>query len=125
MLTLYPGLMANMEDAHLIRSLECEPSIMRTPVELELMARCERLADELADLPTVDTIEARVSEAVAQFPEEDFLEKLADRVFELGDNKAEAHAIAKELTELGQQVANAAAYGREELDQILNPKKEI
>lgn len=129
MLTLYPGLMANMEDAHLIRSLECEPSIMRTPVEFELMARCERLADELADLPTVDTIEARVSEAVAQYPEEDFLEKLADRVFELGellkgDNKAEAHAIAKELTELGQQVANAAAYGREELDQILNPKKE-
>ena len=54
---------------------------------------------------------------------------LADRVFELGellkgDNKAEAHAIAKELTELGQQVANAAAYVREELDQILNPKKE-
>jgi hypothetical protein len=102
---------------------------MRTPVELELMARCERLADELADLPTVDTIEARVSEAVAQYPEEDFLEKLADRVFELGkllkgDNKAEAHAIAKELTELGQQVANDAAYGREELDQILNPKKE-
>lgn len=129
MLTLYPGLMANMDDGHLIRSLECEPAIMRTPVEFELMARCERLADELADLPTVDTIEARVSEAVAQYPEEDFLEKLADRVFELGellkgDNKAEAHAIAKELTELGQQVANAAAYGREELDQILNPKKE-
>ena len=49
MLTLYPSLMANMEDDHLIRSLECEPSIMRTPVELELMARCERLADELAD----------------------------------------------------------------------------
>lgn len=47
MLTLYPGLMANMDDGHLIRSLECEPSIMRTPVELELMARCERLADEL------------------------------------------------------------------------------
>ena len=112
-----------------IKRLEGEPSIMRTPVELELMVRCERLADELADLPTVDTIEARVSEAAAQFPEEDFLEKLADRVFELGellkgDNKAEAHAIAKELTELGQQVANAAAYGREELDQILNPKKE-
>lgn len=47
MLTLYPSLMANMDDGHLIRSLECEPSIMRTPVELELMARCERLSDEL------------------------------------------------------------------------------
>lgn len=128
MLTLYPGLMANMDDGHLIRSLECEPAIMRTPVEFELMARCERLADELADRPTVDTIDARVSEASAQYPEEDFLEKLADRVFELGeklkgDNQAEARAIAKELTELGQQVANAAAYGREELDQILNRKR--
>jgi hypothetical protein len=129
MLILNPSLMANMDDGHLIRSLECEPSIMRTPVELELMARCERLAEELAERPEVDTIEARVSEAIAQYPEEDFLEKLADRVFKLGeklrgDNKAEAHAIAMELTELGQQVANAAAYGREELDQILNPKKE-
>lgn len=116
MLTLYPGLMANMDDGHLIRSLECEPSIMRTPVEL-------------AERPEPDAIDARISEAVAQYPEEDFLEALADRVFELGeklrgDNKAEAHAIAKELTELGQTVANAAAYGREELDQILNPKKE-
>ena len=125
MLTLYPGLMANMDDGHLIRSLECEPSIMRTPVELELMARCERLADELADRPEPDAIDARVSEASAQYPEEDFLEKLADRVFELGeklkgDNRAEARAIAKELTELGQQVANATAYGREELNQILN-----
>ena len=49
MLTLYPSLMANMDDGHLIRSLECEPSIMRTPVELELMTRCERLVDELAE----------------------------------------------------------------------------
>lgn len=47
MLIFSPGLMANMDDGHLIRSLECEPSIMRTPVELELMARCENLADEL------------------------------------------------------------------------------
>lgn len=118
-----------MGDAHLVDVLASEPSIMRTPVELELMARVDRLMDELAERPEVDTIEARVSEAIAQYPEEDFLEKLADRVFELGeklkgDNKAEAHAIAKELTELGQTVANAAAYGREELDQILNPKKE-
>ena len=129
MLTLYPSLMANMDDGHLIRSLECEPAIMRTPAEIELIKRLEAALDELAERPEADAIDARVTEAIAQYPEEDFLEKLADRVFELGellkvDNKAEAHAIAKELTELGQQVANAAAYGREELDQILNPKKE-
>lgn len=129
MLILNPGLLDSMDDGHLLASLDCEPEILRTAVERELIARCERLADELAERPEVDTIEARVSEAIAQYPEEDFLEKLANRVFELGkklkgDNKAEAHAIAKELTELGQTVANAAAYGREELDQILNPKKE-
>lgn len=118
-----------MDDDHLIRSLECEPLIMRTPAELELIARLEAAHDELAERPEADAIDARVTEAIAQYPEEDFLEKLVDRVFELGekllgDNKAEAHAIAKELTELGQTVANAADYGREELDQILNPKKE-
>jgi hypothetical protein len=121
--------MGSMDDDHLIRVLECEPAIMRTPAEIELISRLEAALDELAERPEADAIDARVTEAIAQYPEEDFLEKLADRVFELGeklrgDNKAEAHAIAKELTELGQTVANAAAYGREELDQILNPKKE-
>lgn len=118
-----------MDDDHLIRVLECEPAIMRTPAEIELIKRLEAALDELAERPEADAIDARVTEAIAQYPEEDFLEKLADRVFELGeklrgDNKAEAHAIAKELTELGQTVANAAAYGAEELNQILNPKKE-
>ena len=41
MLILNPGLMANMDDGHLIRSLECEAAIMRTPVELELMGRLD------------------------------------------------------------------------------------
>lgn len=118
-----------MDDDHLIRALECEPAIMRTPAEIELIKRLEAAHDELAERPEADAIDARVTEAIAQYPEEDFLDKLVDRVFELGeklrgDNKAEAHAIAKELTELGQTVANAAAYGAEELNQILNPKKE-
>ena len=66
MLTLYPSLMANMEDGHLIRSLECEPQIMRTPVELELMARCERLVDELADRPTEAEMEKRYESPLEQ-----------------------------------------------------------
>ena len=63
MLTLYPGLMANMDDGHLIRSLECEPSIMRTPVELELMARCERLADELAEVEMEKRYESQLEQS--------------------------------------------------------------
>jgi hypothetical protein len=129
MLILNPGIMSKMDDDHLIRSLECQLAIMRTPAEIELIKRLEAALDELAERPEADAIDARVTEAIAQYPEEDFLEKLADRVFELGeklrgDNKAEARAIAKELTELGQTVANAAAYGADELNQILNPKKE-
>jgi hypothetical protein len=38
-----------MDTDHLVRSLECEPAIMRTPIELELMRRCYDLADELAE----------------------------------------------------------------------------
>ena len=125
MLILNPSLMASMYDDHLIRALECEPAIMRTPAEIELIKRLEAaIMRTSAEIELIKRLEA-----IAQYPEEDFLGKLADRVFELGeklrgDNKAEAHAIAKELTELGQTVANAAAYGAEELNQILNPKKE-
>lgn len=129
MLILQPELMRLMENDHLIRSLECESSLMRTPVELELMWRCESLMDELELKLDSDDVSARISEAAAQFPEEDFLEKFADRIFELGkklrgDNKSEAHAIAAELTEFGQTLANAFAYGKDELNQIFNPKKE-
>lgn len=123
MLTLQPGLMRAMDTDHLVRSLECEPTIMRTPVELELMRKCYDLADERDERIEADTIQAHIDEAIAQYPEEDFLEKLADRVFELGeklrgDNKIEAHTIAKELTELGQTISNAAAFGADELRKI-------
>ena len=66
MLTLYPGLMANMDDDHLIRSLECEPAIMRTPVEFELMARCERLSDEVRDRPTEAEMKKRYESPLEQ-----------------------------------------------------------
>ena len=56
MLILNPGLMANMDDGHLLRSLECEPSIMRTPVELELMRRL----DELVGKETPEEVESRL-----------------------------------------------------------------
>jgi len=82
MLTLYPGLMANMDDGHLIRSLDCEPSIMRTPVELELMARCERLADELVDRPTEAEMEKRYESPLEQ---SEFRAQLIQEIIELCD----------------------------------------
>ena len=82
MLTLYPSLMANMDDGHLIRSLECEPSIMRTPVELELMARCERLADELADRKTEAEMEKMYE---IQLEQSEFRAQLIQEIIELCD----------------------------------------
>ena len=66
MLTLFPGLMANMDDEHLIRSLECDPLNARTPVELELLKRCERLSDELAQRPTEAEMEKRYESPLEQ-----------------------------------------------------------
>ena len=82
MLTLQPSLMANMEHDHLIRTLECEPQIMRTPVELELMARCERLADELADRPTEAEMEKRYESPLEQ---SEFRAQLIKEIIELCD----------------------------------------
>ena len=56
MLILNPGLMANMDDRHLLRSLECEAAIMRTPVEMELMRRL----DELVGKETPEEVESRL-----------------------------------------------------------------
>lgn len=123
MLTLLPSLMAGMTDEQLLRSLDAEPQIMRTPVELELMKRCERLVEERDERPTYEAVGAATDEAMAQYPEEGFLTKLADRIFDLGDklrgdNKAEAQAIAQELSEIETNLVNAAAFGIEELKGI-------
>ena len=82
MLILNPGLMANMDDGHLLRSLECEAAIMRTPVEMELMARCERLADELADRPTEAEMEKRYESPLEQ---SEFRAQLIKEIIELCD----------------------------------------
>ena len=55
-----------MDDEHLIRSLECEPLNVRTPVELELLKRCERLSDELAQRPTEAEMERRYESPLEQ-----------------------------------------------------------
>lgn len=123
MLTLNSALMSSMDTRHLIRALECEPQIMRTPVELELIKRCHSLEEERDGRIEADAIQTRIDEAVAQYPEEGFLEKLSDRVFELGeklrgDNKSEAREIAAALSELESELVNAADYGRDELNKI-------
>lgn len=67
MLILNPGLMANMDDGHLLRSLECEAAIMRTPVEMELMGRLERMIDEVEDARGLIEVADEFSVSAADF----------------------------------------------------------
>ena len=50
--------MGSMDDDHLIRALECEPAIMRTPVELELIRRFYDLAEEADSKFTEDEMKS-------------------------------------------------------------------
>ena len=82
MLTLQPSLMANMENDHLIRSLECEPQIMRTPVELELMRRL----DELVGKETPEEVESRLEKTYESALEQsEFRAQLIKEIIELCD----------------------------------------
>ena len=82
MLTLQPSLMANMEHDHLIRSLECEPQIMRTPVEMELMRRL----DELVGKETPEEVESRLEKTYESALEQSkFRAQLIQEIIELCD----------------------------------------
>ena len=99
MLTLNTSLMANMDDGHLLRALECEPSIMRTPVELELMKRLDRVVDELRDTPTEDEFEKRYESPLEQ---SEFRAQLIQEIIAICDkpgNKKELIADIKSAIE--------------------------
>lgn len=110
MLALNPGLMAEMDDDHLLAVLGSESSLMRTPVELELISRLEYIVDCKAD---VKMIRAKVNEALCGYPDEDCLADITNR-----DDCPPAFAAllnAREL-EIWQSVEN----GKAELDEILD-----
>lgn len=82
MLILNPGLMANMDDGHLLRSLECEAAIMRTPVELELMRRL----DELVGKETPEEVESRLEKTYESALEQsEFRAQLIQEIIALCD----------------------------------------
>jgi len=82
MLILHPGLMANMDDGHLLRSLECEAAIMRTPVEMELMRRL----DELVGKETPEEVESRLEKTYESALEQsEFRAQLIKEIIELCD----------------------------------------
>ena len=79
---------------------------------------------------SVDDVDSKIHDAKCQFPEEDFLNEIINRIGTLakklrGDNKDEAMAIAECLEDIAQCTFNAADYGRSELQDAQNIIEEI
>jgi hypothetical protein len=75
-------------------------------------------------------MDAHVNEACCQFPAEDFLEGVKDRLHELskrvrGDNKSELMGIIEALDDIAQCTFNAADYGRDELRKAIKALDEV
>ena len=83
MLALKPGLMTSLPVRYLVLSLESEPSIMRTPVELELMRRCEMLEGELRDRCKI--LEDEVRDAESALEQSEFRAQLILEIIKLCD----------------------------------------
>jgi len=79
-LLLEPQLMTLMSDGHLLASLEAEPTIWRTAVELELMRRL----DPLVGLESEEDIESRLEKDYEHKMEQsDFRAQLLTDIIEL------------------------------------------
>ena len=80
------------------------------------------MLDKEERLEALGGVEARIDEAICQFPAEDFLEGIKNRLHELskrvrGENREEVIGIIEALDDIAQCTFNAADYGRHELRQ--------
>jgi len=85
------------------------------PIEL-----AEQLVEYPERLEALEGIDAYMSEAMGQYPEEDFLSDPISRLHALakrvrGDNRDEVLAIIEQLDDIAQTTFNSADYGRDEL----------
>ena len=97
-------------------SLRLYGRLSRSMVE-DLLERSQGLED-------AQGAEAHIQEAMAQFPAEDFLSPIIERLNELrknlrGANKEELGCIIESLDDLAQCTFNAVDYGRDELRKAL------
>ena len=91
-------------------------------------ARIEELLDSADKLKEIKDIDAHISEAMAQYPAEDFLESHKSRLLELhknlrGANKETLGGIIEALDDLAQATFYSADYGRHELSKALKVLK--
>ena len=67
MLILEANLARNMTDEHFISALHCDATIMRTPIEIELIRRLESALDRLKPLEGFDELIEDYEITAAQF----------------------------------------------------------
>jgi len=125
MIHFNPACMAAMSDEHLIASLEAQASsLTSTAAEAELIRRLEAAIDAKDDMLDSSDVAITVGEAVAQYPAEDFLDPIIDRINTLskklsGDNRDELNSISEALFDLAGETSRAAEYGADELNKLI------
>lgn len=82
--------------------------------------RLEALLERAEELENAVDIEAHISEALGQYPAEDFLQEPINRLNQLakrlrGENRAEVTYIIEMLDDIAQCTFNAGEYGKDEL----------
>lgn len=85
----------------------------------------ESLLDAENKLQAVEDIDGNIEEALTQYPSEDFLVGIVDRLQELsrrlrGANREELNGIIGALEDIGMTTFYAADYGRSELKKALS-----
>lgn len=124
-LAFNPACMAAMSTAHLIASLEAQSSpLTSTAAEAELIRRLEDAIDQLDEKLDASDVTDAVVEAVAQYPAEDFLDQIIDRINELskrlrGANAEELKRISESLFDISENTTRAAEYGAEKLNNLI------
>lgn len=113
-----------LTDEELLRHARNESdSLITSDLEIELAARLEPLLDG----PTEDLLADHcgwADEALAQFPEEDFLESVIEDCMELQSQttgartKTSLQEIIEKLTDIQKTIAGQTEYGREQLKHI-------
>lgn len=79
-------------------------------------------------LQAIENIDGNIEEALHQYPSEDFLVSVVDRLQELskrlrGANREELNGIIEALEDIGMTTFQAADYGRGELKKALSAFK--
>lgn len=91
--------------------------------------RLNGLLERSDALEKLDGLDAHIYEANGQYPAEDFLSDVIERLHNLakrlrGDNKAELLGVIEALDDIGQTTFYASDYGRSELRKALATLKE-